>query len=74
MGLQVWWVAQRSDATLEALVIWWSVGGGLRKFTITHTQPIGILFGKWPIKVAWSETRGHFWGFCSHFCELSIKR
>ncbi len=44
MGLQIWWVAQRSDATLEALVggplrrhLWWSVGGGggLRKFKVT---------------------------------------
>lgn len=65
MGLQIWWVhPQRSDATLEALVIWWSVGGGgLRNIqSHTHSQQ-GILFGKWPKKVAWSEPRGHFWGF-----------
>jgi hypothetical protein len=29
--------AQRSDATLEALVIWWSVGGWLEKIH-NHTQ------------------------------------
>jgi len=39
MGLQIWWVhPQRSDATLEALVIWWSVGGGGLRNIQSHTH------------------------------------
>ncbi len=52
MGLQIWWVAQRSDATLEAFV---GGGGGLRKFKVTfclvsgpkkwHGQSLEATFG-----------------------------